>query len=105
MAIQVFWTISSEHDSQSISCRYFIHKSLCLNSFISIRNSKKDEAVNCELNNFKLSSFTALCILFSGYQNKGMYMSEKGLHSLCITLGIMLIFWLGIITLFWAIFA
>ncbi len=32
-------------------------------------------------------------------------MSEKGLHSLCITLGIMLIFWLGIISLFWAIFA
>lgn len=30
-------------------------------------------------------------------------MSEKGLQSLCITLGVMIIFWFVLISLFWVV--
>ena len=41
MAIQVFWTISSEHDSKSISCRYFIHKSFASTHLLVLGTVKK----------------------------------------------------------------
>ncbi len=30
-------------------------------------------------------------------------MSEKGLQNLCITLGVMIIFWFALISLFWVV--